>query len=117
MLHGGKVRDVGRMDRVIEVYNRVANDTDYSHNYTNVLVSTEWAEEIPVTRMMREDVMGGKEASIQEVRWRVRYECPATTSHSVKWDGYFYDIITILNEGRDYKVLVTQLRPDNQWPG
>lgn len=114
-LHGGRLKDIARMDRVVEIYDRVATDTDYSFTESDVLVSTEWAEELPQTRTMREEIFAGKEGSMQEVRFRVRKSSPVTTKHWIKYDGQLYDIITVLNEGRDFLVLVTQLRPDHQW--
>lgn len=114
MLHGKGIQDIGHMDRVIEIYSRQDTETDFGSRKSYVLLSTEWAEEIPKTRTMREEVMGGKEASIQETHWRIRKETPVTTKNTIKSDGYYYDIITILREGRDYQVLVTQLRPDSQ---
>jgi head-tail adaptor len=115
MLHGRGARDIGHLDRVVEIYNRQAADTDYSFKEANVLVSEEFAEELPRTRKMREDIMGGKESSIQEVHFRIRKETPVTTKHFIRYDGMWYDIITILPEGRDYQVLVTELRHDSQF--
>ena len=117
MLHGGKIKDSARMDRVIEIYRRVSQETDYGFRETDTLLSEEWAEEVPKTRMMREDIVGGKEASIQEVHFRIRIETKVTTSDWVKYDGQYYDIITKLPEGRDYQVLVTSLRPNSQYAG
>lgn len=115
MLNANKIQDVARMDRPIEIYSRVDIETDYGFRESSVLLSDEWAEELPKTRTMREEIMGGKESSIQEVHFRIRVETEVTTKHFVKYNGYYYDIITILPEGRDYQVLVTQLRPDAQW--
>lgn len=105
------------MDRVVEIYRRVASETDYGFRERDTLLSEEWAEEVPKTRTMREDIVGGKEASIQEVHFRIRRETRVTTSELVKYDGQYYDIITILPEGRDYQILVTSLRPNSQYAG
>lgn len=115
MLHGSVIGDVGRMDRLIEIHSKVETETDYGFRESSTLLSEEFAEELPKTRTMREEIMGGKESSIQEVHFRIRVETKVTTKHWIKYDGYNYDIITILPEGRDYQVLVTQLRPDAQW--
>ena len=117
-LHEGEIRDIGDLDDPIEIYNRVSSDTDYSFTESNVLVSSEWAQLIAKTRTMREEVAGGKESSVQEVHWRVRKSAVITTKNWIKSveDGYWYDIITILPKGRDYKILVTQLRHDAQIP-
>jgi len=117
MLHGGKIKDLARMDRIVEIYQRVENETDYGFRQTDNLLSEEWAEEVPKTRTMREEITGGKEASVQEVHFRIRKETPVTTSEYIKYDGQYYDIITILTEGRDYKVLVTTLRHNSQYAG
>lgn len=117
MLDGRRNKELGRMDRVIEIYQRVANETDYGFRESDVLLSEEWAEEMAKTRTMREEISGGKEASIQEVHFRIRQETPVTTSEYIKYDGQYYDIITILPEGRRYKVLVTTLRPNSQYAG
>lgn len=117
MLHGSKIKDLSKMDKFVEIYQRVANETDYGFRETDVLLSEEWAEEVPKTRTMREEVTGGKEASIQEVHFRIRADTRLTTSELVKYDGQYYDIITILPEGRDYQVLVTSLRHNSQYAG
>lgn len=117
MLHGGKIKDLARMDRVIEIYRRVKEKTHHSFREYDTLLSEEWAEELPKTRTMREEIDGGKEASIQEVHFRIRRETAVTTKDWIKYDGVYYDIITILHEGRDYQILVTSLRHDSQYAG
>jgi len=116
MLNGSVIKDLARMDRPIKIYSTVDSETDYGFRSVNQLVSSEWAEELPKTRMMTEGVMGGKEASTQEIHFRIRKATTVTTKHYLLYDGQVYDIITILPEGRDYQVLVTQLKPDAQWP-
>jgi head-tail adaptor len=116
MQHSAQIRDVGDLDRVIQIYNRNATDTDFAFTESNVLLSTEWAQEVPKTRTMQEVIAGGKESSLQEVHFRIRKETTVTTRDYVKYDSDWYDVITILPEGRDYKVLVTTLKPDAQWP-
>lgn len=116
-LHGSRARNIGLLDRWVEIYKRTEQETEFGFQHVDVLVAETWAEEIPKTRTMREEIMGGKESSIQETHWRVRYEIEAATSYWVKFEDYLYDIITILPEGRDYKILVTQLRENLQYGG
>lgn len=116
MQNAKSVRDIGDFDRYIQIYAVTETDTDYSYRETTTLVESVFAQELPKTRMMNESIEGGKESAMQEIHWRVRKEVTATVGHMIWYDSQWYDIITINPEARDYKILVSQLRHDAQWP-
>jgi len=100
-----------RLDRKISIMTESVSRTtsgasDISH--PSVLASV-FARVRYVTRTQKEQMYGGRETSIQEVHFDIRYRSDLDKVKMVDYEGGRYDIITIMERGRkQYQTLVTQ---------
>lgn len=103
-----------RLDQRIEILTQTDNRTSGGAiDMTFSTLSTISARVRYVARTQKESTIGGRETSIQEVHFDIRYN-PSVSMDKVKMVRYkslLYDIITILERGRSqYLTLVTQFK-------
>ena len=79
---------------------RVTSDSDYGDNdlYTWTTFTNAWAQVLPESET--ESVINNQVENVNRLSWKIRYMTGITENMRIYFDGEYYDITGIREEGR-----------------